>query len=264
VRYIVFSKQSGAGLNLWLIAPDGSEAIQITSDFKRAAYSAWSPDRSLIAFASNDTGTWHIYTIDPTGENLTQITDFSSADPDWSPDGGSLIFQSDHRNEPENVPDIYAINLDGSNLIEILDNPELPDFDPGWSPNGTQIMFGSNRTGISETFVMNANGENITQLIPDEFRDYYSKWSPDGSKILFISDRNGNPDLYVMDVDGSNVIQLTDDASGEAFPSWSPDGTRIVYASDQGGNWDLYIVDVDVANIMQLTDDDAIDLFPDW
>ncbi len=56
----------------------------------------WSPDGEQIAFVSDRDGDLDIYTMDPDGQNVRQLTDMNSNDvaPDWSPDGTQIAFGS--------------------------------------------------------------------------------------------------------------------------------------------------------------------------
>jgi TolB protein len=54
----------------------------------------WSSD-NRIAFASNSTGRSEIYTINPDGSNLTQVTSNGGTSPSWSPDASKIAFASD-------------------------------------------------------------------------------------------------------------------------------------------------------------------------
>jgi TolB protein len=106
---------------------------------------------------------------------------------------------------------------------------------PDFSPDGSKIVFTSNRTGISQVWVMDANGGNQTQLTFDpQPKDQVPDWSPNGRKIAYLADTHGisdvvSPswgDIWVMNADGSGQHPITHDAT-DYGTAWSPDGTRI-------------------------------------
>ena len=264
--WIVWSSdRAGDGnINLWVIAPDGTGARQLTTTFNAALHPAISPDGSRVAFSSPDTGTWYIYLIDITGENLVQFTDFSSAVPDWSPDGTKLVFNSDHDDEPKDTPDLWAMNLDGTGLVELVDQPPTADFNGQWSPDGKKLLFCSNRYGSYDLLVLDLEMLFVQRLTRTSYNEWGGRWSPDGEKILFVSDRYGQPDLFVMNANGSGVERLTDHPGVDNDPAWSPDGEWIVFLSDRGGQPDLWLMRADGTDLRQLTDDPALDRFPDW
>ncbi len=264
-RIVWASTRAGDGrLNLWSVRPDGTGPVQVTRGFGQALFPSISPDGTRIAFSSMDTGAWRIYLIDMGGTNLRRFTDFSSAVPDWSPDGLRLIFNSDHDDEPKDTPDLWGMALDGTGLVEYVDRPPSADFNGRWSPTGDRILFVSDRDGNYNLYVVGVDGSGLVRLTSYSGADFNPRWSPDGSRIAFVSDRRGNPDIYVMDADGSNVVRLTDHPGLERALAWSPSGDRIVFESDRAGHLDLWIMNADGSDPTALTDDEAVDLQPDW
>ena len=74
--------------------------------------------------------------------------------------------------------EIYVMNADGSNQINLTDNPAR-DIIPSWSPDGTMIAFSSDRSGNDEIYVMNADGSNQINLTNAPATDeIVSVWSP--------------------------------------------------------------------------------------
>ena len=260
----VSSRAENGRLNLWMMNPDGGGKKLVTTTFTQALHPSLSPDGLQVAFSTKDSGAWRIHIIKLDGSGLRRFTYFSSAVPHWSPDGLRMVFNSDHDDEPTDTPDLWAMNLNETNLVELLDNPPTMDFNGQWSPDGERLLFVSDRSGNFDLFVMNIDGSDLTRLTTDLAGDYNPQWSPDGEKIVFVSERSGNADLFVMNSDGSNVIQLTDHAAYDTDPAWSPSGDRIVFVSDRAGHLDLWIIRADGSQPIQVTDDEALDFQPDW
>jgi Tol biopolymer transport system component len=265
---IVFVSNRGDDPNktdLYILDVDSGQIIPLKTSFDAVVLPQWSPDGSKVLFAVPDI--WNLYTVDADGSNLTQVTDFSSNNGDWSPDGTQIVFQSDAQNEPPNVPDLYVIDANGENLTEILDNPPIPDFNPRWAAGSNQIMFISGLTGNLEVFLMNPDGSGMTQVTNGGSPIFSAGISPDGSRIVFVYPQGGSfTDLYAIDSSGdpNSVVHLTQDATSDNSPSWTSDGSKIIFSSDRSGNVDLWMVNSDGSDPVQLTNDEYIDTYPDY
>jgi Tol biopolymer transport system component len=268
---IVFVSNRGDDQNksdLYILDVETEEITPLNTGLDNVSLPKWSPDGSKILFVVQEI--WNLYTINTDGTGLTQITDFRSNNGDWSPDGTQIIFQSDHQNEPQDTPDIYRIDVDGENLVEILDEPSVADFGPRWTPDGSQIMFISNRSGNYEIFQMNNDGSDIVKVSNTDSPILDIAISPDGGRIAFTYAYAypQGADLLIIDKDGSpdSIVQVTDNkaAAYDDSPSWSMDGKKIFFSSNRSGNSDLWMINVDGSDPVQLTDDEYDDLFPDY
>ncbi len=265
---VVFVSNRGEDPNqslLYILDVDSGEIKEVKTGFENILYPKWSPDGSKILFTIPDV--WHLYTIAPDGSNLTQITDFRSNNADWSPDGTKIVFQSDAQNEPENVPDLYMVDADGQNLVELLDAPDTLEFAPRWGA-GDEIIFLSNLTGNVEIYLMNAiSGELISKVTEGKSSIISANISDNGERIVFVYPQGGKmTDLYLIDRSGElgSVVRLTDNPTRDSDPVFTADGSQILYSSNASGNTDLWLIDVDGQNATQLTDDEYYDAYPDY
>jgi hypothetical protein len=111
--------------DLYTMRSDGSDVRELV-DLPGWDWSpSWSPDGSTIAFSrrprigdppSYSYGGENIYAVPATGGEPVQLTESGSdSDPAWSPDGSTIVFQSDRLSvPPTGAPDLYLMNADGS------------------------------------------------------------------------------------------------------------------------------------------------------
>ena len=208
-------------------------------------------ERKIVYFSNHDDNA-EIWMMDSDGSDGARLTTEpkSDWDPDWSPDGDTILFQSWRDDNAE----IYLMDADGTDQRNITNNP-AQEAHPDWSPDGSRIVFCSDRHdpgGDLDIYVMDSDGSNVARLAQSPGYDWYPAWSPDGSRIAFSSNRSGQYQVYVMDSDGTNAVQLTQ-GSDKHQPAWSPDGDSIVYIHTRSGSWDLYTMDVGGTSTQKLT-----------
>ncbi len=125
------------------------------------------------------------------------------------------------------------------------------------------IVFHSDRSGNSEIYRIDADGENETRLTINDAYDGFPSWSPDGTKILFQSNRDGTLAVYSMRADGSDPVRIPNTEDGN-YPKWSANGNRIAFFSKRDGVTDIYSVGNGGEDIRNLTNSPYADETPSW
>ncbi|MDE0502582.1 MAG: hypothetical protein OXI86_00775, partial [Candidatus Poribacteria bacterium] len=225
-----------------------------------------------IAFSSNKS----IYTMNTDGTNLIKLA--PGGTPSWSPDGTRIVYSFGLGRFRGDVSDIYIMDANGANGVNLTKGRHKVNSLPAWSPDGTKIAFRSNRDGNFEIYVMNADGKNPINLTLHPDSDSWPTWSPDGRQIAFESLQVAagvlnHCDIFVMDADGANRTNVTQNPRAyNRTPDWSPDGSKIAFAAVRNVNrvdlWnsdvDIFVMDADGTHPVRLTEDARFNWFPSW
>ncbi|MCP4706097.1 MAG: hypothetical protein GY865_15975 [candidate division Zixibacteria bacterium] len=113
---IAYVSERGDNGNIWRIPVIGGTPVQVTTESGGAP--CWSTD-NVIAFDNNIDGNTDLFTINPDGTNLQQITTHSSYDfnCEWSRDGDKLCFTSTR----SLTDDVWAIVVNQFKQVSIGD-----------------------------------------------------------------------------------------------------------------------------------------------
>ena len=165
----------------------------------------------------------------------------------WSPDGTRLAFVA-IPTAGNGSREIYTIDADGSNLVQITQN-EVDDDSPAWSPDGTRLAMrvddiDPGAPGDSNVVVTPVAEPGVTVLGPGA----NPVWSPDGLLIAMTVADGGATRIWVQEPGGGGRRQVADVSVASARPAWSPDGLRLVVSSSG-----LSIVDVASGSLTPLT-----------
>jgi eukaryotic-like serine/threonine-protein kinase len=150
----------------------GENLRSLTNDKFRERIPRWSPDGKKIAFHSDRSGKYQIWTINPDGSNLEQITfteNVGAQSAVFSPNGLRLAF---------------------SELVENKQSPSILDLTKKWSEQTPQSL----------------------PPLPDNQSSAVRDWSNDGKKLLFIyfepdGDENG---IGVFNFDTNAFERITE------------------------------------------------------
>jgi Tol biopolymer transport system component len=232
-----------------------------------------------IAFVGNQGGSFQLYTVNPDGSDMVQVTTlpptlFETWVPDFSPDGRRLTFCYGTFDDFGNLfTEIYVINIDGTGLKQ-LTKDGLIDCFPRWSPDGSTIIFGREvpRTQQLVVTTMRADGSDKRGLSSPLWGIARSGFTPDGMRILWETQQAGFISvLWIMDADGTNQKRLTSAPlkAGEVSAP-SPDGKHVVFTNNQNTPPELpnalFVLDIGSGTITQITQPVGVshDLLPNY
>src|SRR5216684_8868946 len=188
-------------------------------------------------------------------EVATQLTDGAGYDyqPDWSPDGRSVVYVSYQKDAME----LWLLDLASGKSVQ-LTSGGVVNVESRWSPDGKKIVWVSTqynrRFHVFVADVKNGALENIVRLTGETKsplpRYYYSPydmeinpvWTRDGKEILFVSNRghiHGTGGFWLMKAEpGAEAREIHyEETNWKARPDFSPDGSRMVYSSYLGRQW---------------------------
>ena len=230
--------------DIWTVAANGTQPVQVTDDPFVDWNPVWSPDGEYLYFISNRKGVMSVWraSIDqtsgrvrsepesvPTPASNTQHISFSS-------DGKSLAYAGASYSQ-----NIKKLNLDPT-AERIVGSAEVAGSSGEMtsavlSPDG-QVLACQSVGGQPDIFSLKLGGSILNQLTSDTTNEMVPAWSPDGRHIAYYSNKSGAYQIWMINRDGSGPRQITEASApgGAVLPVFSPDGSRLAYSLFGGGS----------------------------
>jgi TolB protein len=165
--------------------------------------------------------------------------------PNWTPDGKTLIYNSNGL--------LYNFNI--SSKVSTILNTDFANK----NNNDHVLTFDGTQIGISH-HLSEAKGQSVVFTLP--VTSYLHGWSPDNQFLLYTGKRGDNFGIYKISKDGGKEIPLIESKYLVNGPEYSPDGRYIYFCSTKNGFMQIWRMDSDGKNHVQLTFDELNDWFP--
>jgi len=195
-------------------------------------------------------------TLNPDFEELRLLYSQSA----FSNNGKTLAFTAQRAGKDV----LYLMDVPSRKVAKRLDMPGLDAVTaPSFSPDDRRIVFSGTLGGVTDLYIVDADGRNLKRLTNDLYGDLQPSWSPDGKRIAFATDRGPPTDLArlriakwqigLFDLETNAIEVLPGQAGHNINPAWSPDGRSIAYVSDRTGVANIFLYDFGDRQQYQLT-----------
>ena len=157
---------------------------------------AWSPDGKSIAYLSDKTGEFELYTRPQMGGEETRITTDGGVyryGPVWSPDSKKLLYW-------DKVLQLWYVSLDDKKPV-LVDKSEYGTIsDASWSPDSLWLAYSKpHRRGSNDVFLYSLGSKKITQVSSGFYSDNNPVFDENGKYLYFISTRYFYPSVGQLD-----------------------------------------------------------------
>jgi Tol biopolymer transport system component len=175
-----------------------------------------------------------------------------------------ILYETYRKTEGRDNWELYQMNADGSDQVNLTRTPDMDEMYPHASPDGTKISFvvdeGSGRRKVRSVYYMNVDG---TERIKVATNARQPCWSPDGKKIAYLL---GEYDRYSTREYATSELVIYDLQSRQYKPHpntslhhiyaicWSPDGNWFFAAVHGGMDYSdtVLAIDADGARVFDL------------
>jgi Tol biopolymer transport system component/predicted Ser/Thr protein kinase len=241
---------------------------------ENAFHPSFSADGKRIAVDASWAGPSRVWIVDAQGHNAQQITtDLSEAvdhlEPNWSPDGKSIVFQDLERTKFS----IKVVSV-ATRVVTALTEGRFHDLNPVWSGSGNYIYFSSDRGGGMNIWRSRVSGKGEPIGVPQQVtmgsgQDLQLAMAPSGQHLAFAILRQ-NADLWRLPVSPQtgaatgNPEEVEASTREDSRGAWSPDGTQLAFNSDRSGEMNIYLHSLLDHSIRQVTRGPGGDFQPQW
>ncbi len=215
-------------------------ADRFCSEFMKALTGRGEFFLSTLAFIKNSGKNRQVWTVRPTGRELTQITNMPgiALSPAWSPDGRFVLFS--HIDERTHALGVWDRMTRKTQRVKFPGNTIIG---PTFFPNNT-VAVGLAMQGYPDIYLLNHAFKKERKLESSGGIDVSPSIDATGTKMAFTSSRLGNPHVFLKDLNTGSVQRVSDGGTYNTEPSISPDGTLVAFSRMTGNGHRIFVHDL--------------------
>ena len=234
---------------------------RLTFDAGLQSRPTWSSDGRFVAYSADYGGTrnFDIWIQPISGGSPIQVTKSTAHDwqPNWSPDGTSIVFRSEREGGG-----LYVVPPTGGNERKLTSF----GYRPLWSPDSSKFLFYDSLIGPNSNkpriFVVGLDGKPPRELLPEFLSDFSGNrtgvcigWHPDGQHISVMGNNTLGSGFWTLPIAGGNAVKS--DQSPEVTQQikqatldftdfvWAPSGKALYLEGISKGVKNLWKIVVD-------------------
>ncbi|MDJ0918895.1 MAG: PDZ domain-containing protein [Woeseiaceae bacterium] len=159
----------------------------------------WSPDGQTVAYLSDATGEYEIWTRSQSGNGdarqVTKNGDIWRFTPVWSPDGEKMLF-GDKKQQ------LIVVDMRNGELTTIDRSRRNDITDYAWSPDSRYIAYvRDNETGFGSVWIHSLSDGESRQVTGDMTNDGNPVFDPEGRYLYFLSSRDYDLEFSSVEFD---------------------------------------------------------------
>ena len=171
---VAFASQREGGWDLFILDLASGEIERLTDSSEYESHPSWSPDSRQVVYERYNNGRLRI--------SIRRVEDkalmwpgpdgMDSFEPSWSSMARAISFTG----RIGKHSDIYVLNLDTQQIVNLTNTPDLDERASAFSPDGTSIAYAAEKDGFSWIYRISTTGGGKPQLVGQGDNP---EWSPD-------------------------------------------------------------------------------------